>query len=370
MTTGENLTIGVGGGGTGGHIVPALNICGEIINRVPNAKIHYVGAPGSLEERLAFQAGFTFHPVKITPLRRSLRLSNLTLPFIMAKARSSAAAVIRREKIKGVIATGGYSAWPIASAAAGIGLPLAIQEQNAVPGLVNRMLARRAHRIYLAFPEAAERLTARTEKVRITGNPVRLKFSDAGPTESRVRIGVNPKLPTLLIMGGSGGAESINRAATTAFSQIMRLGLNLIWQTGRREVMPLETTSEAKGRAIVRDFFNPDEMAAVYCASSAAVCRAGAMTLAELAMAGLPALLVPYPFASAGHQDSNARAYKAAGGALILEDRRLTAETLIENVKELLRPETNRRMSAAIRSLAKPEAAADIADDFLGLIGC
>jgi UDP-N-acetylglucosamine--N-acetylmuramyl-(pentapeptide) pyrophosphoryl-undecaprenol N-acetylglucosamine transferase len=250
-----------------------------------------------------------------------------------------------------------------------LGIPTLIQEQNSRPGYTTRRLAKRARVVCVAFDEAKEHLPS--AKVKVTGNPLRASFSMEDQARARERWPLDVARKTVLFFGGSAGARTINEALAGALSDLLRT-FNVIWQTGKSgvpETADREVINKAVGEnhLTVRTFI--EDMPGAYAVSDLAVCRAGAMTLAELAAAGLPAVLIPYPFAADDHQTANARAVVARGAAVLIPDRELSPRKLEETVRECLTsPDRLSDMASKMKALARPRAAEEIAQIALSLV--
>lgn len=364
------LKFAVGGGGTGGHVVPALSVCEAILQLRSDAEVIYVGSRNSIEERMAKERGYRFLPVRIAKLRRGNLLQNLALPFIAALALIQASYHLIVSGAKFVVGTGGFSAWPICAAAKMFGRTYFLQEQNAFPGLVTRMLAGGARRIYLGYDEARSRLSVPDDKLVFTGNPIPGMVKSEDQLTARSGLGIDADRQTVMVTGGSGGALSINQAIDSIKEDLLKRGFNLIWQTGKHWESDYSIPDELKSRLLISRFFDTARMAAAYQASDLVIARSGAMTLAELAMMGLPAILIPYPYAAENHQEFNARAVEKAGGALVVLDAELSPDVLLERISEALDAEKHKSMSGGMKSLAKDSAALNIAEDILARMRC
>ena len=255
-----------------------------------------------------------------------------------------------------------------------MGLPYVLQEQNAAPGLVTKMLAGGAGRVYLGYPEAARYLKVRKGRTIHSGNPTQIeaanfKSSDTqAVTVARAALGLEPAKMTVFVTGGSGGARTLNQAADQIKGELIKRGYNFIWQTGKQWDSQPEATGEFKGRMFMERFLDRETMNRAYLAADVVVARCGAITLAELAIAGRPAVLAPFPYAAGGHQEANARAMEAAGAAVMILDKDLTIEKLLKAIDEISEPQRRRQMAAAMRGLAHPDAADVIAADILKLL--
>jgi UDP-N-acetylglucosamine--N-acetylmuramyl-(pentapeptide) pyrophosphoryl-undecaprenol N-acetylglucosamine transferase len=262
-----------------------------------------------------------------------------------------------------VVGTGGYVSVPVGLAARAAGLPLVLQEQNRDPGVATRLLSRWAKAICVGFDETAVALPDRP--VVVTGNPV----APARPTRADFAARLDPGRATLGIFGGSQGARGINDAMVALWGERPQAVPNLVWQTGSLDEARVRDAAAWPEWVVIRDFFTP--MTAVYPLLDAAVCRAGAMTLAELAAWGVPAVLVPYPFATADHQTANARALERTGAAVVVPEAELTPERLGAAVRGVLEDlEARQAMAAAARRLGRPGATAEVADRVIAAAGC
>jgi len=360
--------IAVCGGGTGGHAIPAVSICEKIRKLEPNAKFLYIGAKGSIEERLAHEAGLPFKRVWVSSLRRGRIFANLLLPLKCTVSLAQALVHLSRFKVQVVVGTGGFSAWPACAAARYSWRTYVLWEPNAYPGLVTRLLAKHAERVYLSFEEVAKQLRLEADQYLVTGNPVPMNIGGDDAFEARKAFGLKPEYTTLFVTGGSGGARSINEVIGKSNEKLIKKDLNIIWQTGRHWSGSLDVPEPLQGRLFIKHFFSRAEMSRAYSAADFALTRCGAMTLAELAQVGLPALLVPFPHAAEGHQEANARAVEAAGGGLMILDKDFGTEILLEKLADFLDMEKRKAMSAAMKQLARPDAVEKMAGDILSLI--
>ncbi len=229
----DRIRLVVCGGGTGGHVIPALSICRKIKEFRPDTEILYIGARGSLEERLATREGYPFRSVWISSLRRGRIVSNLMLPLKMKVSLIQAIVHLSRHRPDMVIGTGGFSAWPACTAARITRRPYVLQEQNAYPGLVTRLLARGARRIYIGYEDVTKKLNVKKDRFLLTGNPIQTETDRISLLEARRILGLEQSNSTLFVTGGSGGAASINRVIDQVKDKLLARGYNLIWQTGK-----------------------------------------------------------------------------------------------------------------------------------------
>lgn len=315
-------------GGTGGHIIPALAIAQALREKKPDTDILFIGTDRGLEEKLAAKYNIKFVPLKSAGIKGKSLKSILSAVFVNIRAFASALKIMSSFKPDWVIGAGGYVTGMVVLAGRLTGARCAIQEQNSVPGLTNRILARISHRIFLSFPDAAGSFPA--GKAVVTGNPLRPEFQpDDGITKR-----------TLLIMGGSLGATSINKAAVSALGMIKKSlnGLEIIHQTGGADAGWVKKAYDEKGIKVSVEPFIED-MASVFLRTKLAVCRAGGITLSELSRMGVPAIMVPLPNAADNHQYFNALYIAEAGGGWILDQAGLTPETLSAEIHKRLKDE-------------------------------
>ena len=360
MTRARPLTLVFAGGGTGGHLYPALAIADEIRRRHHDARVVFVGTEGKIESRVVPARGYPLVKIWISGFRRRLGAETVLFPVKVVVALLQSAFLVWRTKPDVVIGTGGYVSGPVVAAAQMLGRRTLLQEQNSVPGATTRMLASRADEVHVAFPGAGKYLR-RKDNVRFTGNPTPDALADVGREEGARFFGLDPGKKTLLVFGGSRGAATINAAIAPLAAELAAGGIQIIWQTGDEEFETLRRISGAPREGVaMRPFI--DRMEYAYAACDLAVCRSGATSLAEMARAGVPSVLVPYPHAAAGHQTENARAMVDAGAALLVPDA--AAASLLGNaVRDLIHDGTRlRAMAEAARRLAAPDAARELAD--------
>lgn len=336
-------------GGTGGHVFPALAIA-EVL-RAEGVQVDWLGTQQGIEARLVPAAGFPLHAVSVSGLRGKGRAALLKAPFQLLRALWESLRLLQRLRPDAVLGMGGFTAGPGGLAAFLLRKPLIIHEQNAIAGTTNRLLSRLATRVLTAFPDALPKATQ-------LGNPVRDSIA-ALPVPAERGVGQRQPL-RLLVLGGSLGAQALNQALPAAVA-MTQLALDVRHQTGSRDADAVRAAyAEAGVAAEVAPFI--DDMAEVYAWADLAVCRAGALTMAELAAAGLAAVLVPYPHAIDDHQTHNAAWLVQAGAAELLPQSTLTADSLAAVLKRLLAdPALLRQRAERARALARPEAARAVA---------
>ncbi|MBK6767066.1 MAG: undecaprenyldiphospho-muramoylpentapeptide beta-N-acetylglucosaminyltransferase [bacterium] len=348
------------GGGTGGHVYPALAIAEALHDLAPNVGVLFFGTAAGLEASAVRKAGEEFHEIPAggivgkNALTRVIGLTNA--------ARGALQSYFRLRKIQPnvVVGTGGYVMAPVLLAANWLKIPTVIQEQNSYPGYATRKLAHKSRVVCLGIAGAEKHLGgARTQ---LTGNPLR-KSLLAGAL-SMANAPRHSGRPRVLIVGGSLGARSLNNAVAESLSVLIEVA-DVTWQYGRSGIPKGLSLKDIdmhtqKGRLQAAQFY--DDMHVRYASADLVVCRAGAMTLAELALYGLPAILVPFPFAAHQHQLANARSFEAAGAATVLLDSDLNGHSLFLIVQDLLTaPQRRTDMSQRMHALARPDAATDIA---------
>jgi UDP-N-acetylglucosamine--N-acetylmuramyl-(pentapeptide) pyrophosphoryl-undecaprenol N-acetylglucosamine transferase len=356
------------GGGTGGHLFPALAIAGELKVLHPDAQVLFVGTQHKIEARVVPQHGFAFRTIWISGFHRSLRISNLLFPVKVMVAMMQAFSILRQFRPDVVVGTGGYVSGPMLFAAALRRVPTLIQEQNSFPGETTRFLAKRVSEVHITFEESRRHLPRRG-KVILSGNPTRASLDHVDADEALRFFGFGGGRfgGTLLVFGGSLGAGTINRALEQHLDALIGAGLRIIWQTGASDAEAAAKYRLRYGSDRIWAGAFIDRMEYAYAASTLVLCRAGATTIAELTRLGKPAVLVPYPHAAADHQTANARALVEAGAAVMIEDRAIGA-ALAETVLALLSGgETLAAMSAKCLALGKPRAARVIAEHVAAL---
>lgn len=313
-------------GGSGGHITPAIAMAEMLQKAFPDAVCAFIGNENGMERRIVTENGFPFYPLPIEGLHRSFTLRNIRTLFLAAKAPAKARSIIKSFSPDLVIGTGGYVSYPVIPAAAKLGIPTLIYEPNAIPGLSIRLTEKYAKAILLQFDDCARHFKYR-ERTRVIGAPLRSGFSRRTRKEAREALGLPQNGFIVLCFGGSLGAECISRAATESFSFARDHGITLIHACGNRlyDALRVKYPREAKEKLLLPYI---DNMGAYMAAANLVVCRAGAMTLAELARGGRASLLIPSPYVAENHQEKNARLYEKKGAALLMGENELDADSL------------------------------------------
>ncbi len=356
----------ISGGGTGGHIFPAVAIANEIRRRHPHAEILFVGANGRMEMTRVPEAGYRIVGLDIAGLQRSFTPQNLLFPIKVMRAVRKAGKIIEDFRPDAVVGVGGYASAPVLLAATSRAIPALIQEQNSYAGLVNKLLAKRVQRICVAY-EGMEKFFP-ADRLVLTGNPVRTEIADGQRSEALAFFGLDASRPVLLVIGGSLGARTLNHATAAALPRLQAAGVQLLWQTGKlyfpeaqQQVAPFVDEGLHAHEFIRR-------MDLAYAAADVVVSRAGALSVSELCLTGKPSILVPSPNVAEDHQTKNALALTTKDAALLVRDAEAGA-TLYDQALALLQdPARQQQLSANIRAMARPQATATIVDELLKLI--
>lgn len=358
----------ISGGGTGGHIFPALSIAEGLKARLPAAEILFVGALGKMEMEKVPAAGFPIVGLPVAGFHRGEIWRNLLfIPKLIAslwKARS----VVKNFKPDCAIGVGGYASGPVLKMSARMGIPTVLQEQNSYAGVTNKLLGKKANKICVAYPEM-ERFFPK-EKIVFTGNPVRKGLEGiAGKREEALRFfGLDSSLPVILVVGGSLGARSLNRGIRGKLDLIRSTDVQLLWQTGKIYYQELREELEAHPAANVHLLEFIQRMDLAYAAADLVVSRAGAGTISELCVLGMPTLLVPSPNVAEDHQTANARALADRGAALMIKDAEVN-ERLVEEALLLVKDSQRlSKFSEKILEMGTPNATKDIVEVIVSLI--
>ncbi len=364
------------GGGTAGHVTPALATAEALRAARPDVVVEFVGTAAGLESRLVPAAGWTLHAVPAAPLRRQRLATAARVPVVVLRAARRVAGLIRERGVVAACGFGGYVSGPLALGAWLARVPLVVHEQNAAPGVANRVAARWARTVAVSVPGTAAAF-AHPTRVVVTGNPVRAELVAGGDDRARRdaachSLGLDPRRRTLLAFGGSLGARRINDALLAAAPRWSAPDrLQLLHATGTRDhdrVAAAWRDTAGRLRVVCEPFLERMDLA--YAAADVAVCRAGASTIAELTVSGLPSVLVPYPHAAADEQTANAHALVTAGAATLVADRDLDGPALVAATEPLLCDDARRAAAAtAARGLGRPDAANRLAAVVLAAAG-
>ncbi len=362
----ERRTVLIAGGGTGGHLMPALAIATAFLEEAPGIEPVLIGATRGVEARILPTRDFRFHLLPTEPIYRRAWWRNFRWPFVAGRLLREVDRLFENERPAAVLGTGGYASGPVVWWAARHGVPTAIQEQNAYPGLASRWLSRRVRHVYLGLPEAQQLLRfGPNTQVFDTGNPITPPVPER-KNVAAAKFGLDGKRPVVLVTGGSQGARAINQAIAGWLDAGGPGNMVLIWVTGRGTYDEFAHYHRPP-QVQVLDFLDP--MGDGYAVADLVVSRAGMITVAELCAWGLPNILVPLPTAAADHQSHNARVLAASGASLMLPQGELTADRLRDVITGLLSDPAGRKdMGERALARGRPQAAREIVSKLLTLI--
>ncbi|MHB9145180.1 MAG: undecaprenyldiphospho-muramoylpentapeptide beta-N-acetylglucosaminyltransferase [Symbiobacteriia bacterium] len=369
----SSLRVAITGGGTGGHIYPALTIAKTLQSLAPGTEVLYIGTREGLEADIVPRSGLPFETVHVAGVAGKSLSKAVSGLVQAARGTAESLRLLRRWRPDVVVGTGGYVSGPVVLAGRLVGAKVAIQEQNAIPGFTSRVLSRLADRVFLPNQEA-RRYFGGGRKFLVTGNPVRPEVVAADREEARARLGVPAGKRLLFAFGGSRGARAINQALVPILGRLLeRPDLMVLYVTGQAafeqvsgQLREQGIDLEISGKIMVKPYFYEAE--AALAAADLALVRAGAMTMAEIAVRGLPAVVIPFPFAIYDHQEKNARVPEGRGAAIVLRESQLGPERLAAVLTDLLdHPDRLAAMAGQMRELGRPEASERIAREVLAL---
>lgn len=372
----KKLKVLLSGGGTGGHIFPAIAIADEIKKRFPDAEFLFIGANGKMEMEKVPQAGYKIEGIDIAGIDRGNMLSNLGLPFKILKSLSKSKRIIKNFAPDFAVGTGGFASGPALYEASKMGIPIFIQEQNAHAGVTNKILSKKAKAVFTAYPKV-EGFPA--EKIKFLGNPIRENIiSGMQETSSaKEKLGLDRNKLTILSVGGSLGSRTLNNAWKENSEKIKEKGYQLIWQTGKLDYKEIVDSCQlsvdgnnqqptTNDQIQIKEFIK--DMETAYSAADVIVSRAGAIAISELAVAQKPVLLVPFPFAAEDHQTKNAMNLVEKNAAKMVRDSEMQ-EKFWNTLLEICENENVRKeMSENLKYFAKPNAAKEIVDEIVKII--
>ncbi|QHV98328.1 undecaprenyldiphospho-muramoylpentapeptide beta-N-acetylglucosaminyltransferase [Spirosoma endbachense] len=361
------MRIIISGGGTGGHIYPAIAIANELKAIDPATEILFVGAEGKMEMEKVPRAGYKIVGLPVVGIKRELTLANLAFPFKLGQSFLRAQQIVRDFRPDAAVGVGGYASGPLLLVASMKGIPTLIQEQNSYAGLTNKALARWAKRICVAYPGMDAFFPA--DKIKLTGNPVRsdIQSADQQTDAGRILFSLESTRPTLLVIGGSQGARTLNESLEAGLQRFVDAGVQVVWQTGPAFIERARTAIAATGSPLIKAYDFIYEMDKAYAVADAVVSRAGALSVSELCLVGRPAILVPLPTAAEDHQTKNAMSLVEQNAALLVNDRTAREELITAALNLLNNPVQRQQLSTEIKTLAKPNAARDIAEEVIKL---
>ncbi len=352
------------GGGTGGHLYPAIAIGQRLLELELEAQIHFIGTEKGLENRVIPEIGYPLHKIAVRGFSRKNLFSNVGVIFRLIYSLFQCVELLKKIKPLAVIGTGGYVSGPMLFIANLMGYPTLIQEQNSYPGVTTRLLAKKVDQVHLSFKESFKYFKSQ-KNLHLTGNPVRKFDMNIGTEKARTFFNLDPDKVTVLIFGGSQGALAINKAFANSISRVLaETDAQFIWLSGKYSYeMAKKSSAGHEPRIYVTDYL--DNMSMAYNASDLAASRAGAIALSELAICGLPSVLIPYPFAAADHQSFNAKTFENAGAALILTENEIAnnselfTDTIIDFVNN---KEKRMKMSRAAKKMSFPNSVDKLAE--------
>ena len=347
------MKVVIAGGGTGGHIYPALTIADAIKKQEPQAEITFVGTRKGLEKDIVPRYGYPLEFIRVAGFERHLGMGTLKSAGKLLLGMGDAYSLINRIDPELVVGTGGYVCGPVLFWGAMKRVATCIQEQNAMPGVTNKILSRFVDKVFLGYAAGERYFPGSAQKI-VTGNPVRAEVLEASREEGIRKFGLDPAMKTLLVFGGSRGARTINESMIPVEKAL----------AGSRSIQILHATGTL-------GYASHMEAPLALAAADLAVSRAGAIGLAELMARGIPSILVPYPYATANHQEYNARAIAAMGAAEVILDRDLNGDILLDHIKKLFEdPDALRIMHKEALKAGKPDAADLIAKEALEMVYC
>jgi UDP-N-acetylglucosamine--N-acetylmuramyl-(pentapeptide) pyrophosphoryl-undecaprenol N-acetylglucosamine transferase len=354
----------ISGGGTGGHIYPAVAIANELKSRFPEAEFLFVGAKDKMEMQKVPQEGYAIKGLWIAGIQRKITLDNAMFPLKLTSSLLNSFKIIKNFKPDVVIGTGGFASGAVLKVASMLGIPTVIQEQNSYPGITNKLLAKKANKICVAY-ENLERFFPK-DKMILTGNPVRQDLiNEASKSEAVAYFKLNANKKTLLVLGGSLGARRINQLIEKELDFLLSQNIQIIWQCGKLYLNDYSKYNEKDNVQVVAFI---DRMDLVYAAADVVISRSGASSVSELCIVGKPTIFIPSPNVAEDHQTKNAKAISDKNGAILIKESEL--EIQFETIfSDLISNESKQlELSQNIKKLAKPNATKDIVEEIMKLV--
>lgn len=354
----------ISGGGTGGHIFPAVAIANALKAKHPDAEFLFVGALGKMEMEKVPKAGYIIEGLPVAGFHRGAIWKNLGFPVKLLKSMLKAKKIVKSFKPHAAIGTGGFASGPILKAAGSAGVPTFVQEQNAFPGVTNRLLSKTAKKVFTAYPNMQSFFPG--VSIADLGNPIRKELFDGqlNRAEAIEHFGLNPEKKTILAIGGSLGAQSMNNALAMGIQKLIEQDIQLIWQCGKHgEEMAKQSAEKYPEHIVATPFIS--EMAVAYSAADLVLSRAGAIAVSEIAALGKPSILIPFPHAAGDHQTKNAEAMVKDNAARMVADAQASEELILEALQLLQDGESLRQIGQMAMQKGKPNAADAIASTIL-----
>ena len=361
----KNKKFILSGGGTGGHIYPAIAIANELKSRFPDSEILFVGANDKMEMQKVPQAGYKIEGLWISGIQRKLTLDNAMFPLKLVSSLVKSRKIIKDFKPDAVIGTGGFASGPLLRAAAGMGIPTLIQEQNSYPGITNKWLSRKVNKICVAYDNLDRFFPER--KIVFTGNPVRSDILnvEGNRQEAIERFELDPNKKTLLVLGGSLGSRRINQLIAKELTWLIAQNIQVIWQCGK---FYFEEYQHYGDRENVKVLSFIDRMDLVYAAADVVISRSGASSVSELCLVGKPVIFIPSPNVAEDHQTKNAKAIVDKDGALLLKEAQLDTQFQPVFLDLITNEEKQLKLAENIKKLAKANATKDIVEEISKLL--
>lgn len=357
------------GGGTAGHINPAIAVAQQIKKQIPSSTLLFVGREGGQENRLVTDAGFEVKTLQVEGLKRSLCTDNIRRIITAIRARSTAEQIIKEFMPDVVLGTGGYVCWPVISAAVKLGIPCAIHESNVTPGMTTKMLAPKCTKVFLNHERTAEYLSQRTKCTRV-GNPILQGFEKIERSSARQRLGIKEGEFFILSFGGSIGASRINQVITEVMDGLSSKTPTIkhLHATGKKYYRPEEKRYMGAGYRGCKILSYINNMPTAMKAADLVICRSGAMTISELEAVGVAAILIPSPNVTGNHQFKNAAYLAERDAAILIEEKDLTSQILIDSINRLIIDENGRKSKAKnVKELFVPDSAQMIVNELISM---
>lgn len=362
MTKGANYRFLFAGGGTGGHLYPAIAVAEQIRILKPESKILFVGTKDKIEARVVPEKGFDFKTIWVSGFSRKFKLENILFPVKLLIAMIQSLIINIKFKPEVMIGSGAYVSGPVAIGASVMGAKIILLEQNSYPGITNRLLEKKAEQIHICFEET-KKYFRNQEKLKVTGNPIRVELRPVERNEACKEFDLDANKKVVLVLGGSLGAGNVNKALEKNLDRIVEEDIQIIWQTGKNYYENYKKLNSDK----VKVFPFIENMTAAYSAADLVIARAGATTIAEVATLGLPVVFIPSTVVAANHQYMNAKALEESNAAIILKDEEL-ADKLYMVVKNLINDKNKlEELKNNIKQFSKPNAAVEIAREAIKL---
>lgn len=371
------LKVLLSGGGTGGHIYPALALANRLKEVHENVEFLYIGTERGLESKVVPDAGYKFESIKVEGFIRKLNkdglIYNIKSVVYFLKSLIKSKEIIKEFDPDIVLGTGGYVCAPVLYQAAKLGVPTIVHEQNSVPGITNKFLAKYVDKIAICFKEAREQFSKYSDKIVFTGNPRAQEVAHVQADNELANIGLNPELPSVILFGGSRGAYQINQAFIQSFESLSKKSYQTLFVPGAANYSNIiaELDEQYENPEAANIFIEPyiDKMPQVFKEIDLVVCRSGATTLAEITSLGLPSILIPSPHVTEDHQTRNALSLVNENAAIMIKEEELTSDRLIEEIDSLMFDKTKRKLMAKkAKTLGSPKASDDLINIMLELI--